>query len=240
MPGHAAFTTTLWSVVLEAGAESGSGAGPALERLCRTYWFPLYAYVRREGYDPTEAKDLIQAFFERLLEKGYLQQADRNKGRFRSFLLGCLRHFLSDQRDRARAARRGGGQVVIAWDSLEAEERYRLEPKDQMSPDRVYERRWAAVLLESAQVRLREEYRSARKEALYEFLTNERHGEPGETTTYAAGAARLGVTEKAVRSEAYRLRRRYQELVREEVAQTVSSPAELEDEIRHLLAVVSG
>jgi DNA-directed RNA polymerase specialized sigma24 family protein len=232
------FATTHWSVVLTARDGSSADAQAALERLCRTYWFPLYAYVRREGYNPDEAKDLTQGFFARLLEKNYLDQVDRQKGRFRSFLLAALRHYLSDERDRASAAKRGGGYTFMSLDDhTSAEERYRLEPVDDMSPDRIFERRWALTVLEQAQKRLREECVAAGKPELYEQLI--KTGTAGKNeTTYAALGARWGMSESAVKSAAHRLRQRYHVLVRGEVGHTVSNPAELDEEIRHLMAVI--
>ena len=137
------FDTTHWSVVVAAGHDSSPGAQEALEKLCHTYWYPLYAYVRREGYSADDAQDLTQGFFARFLEKDYLAQVDREKGKFRSFLLAALRHFLSDERDRARAVKRGGGQILLSRDAEEAEDRYQREPADELSPERIFERRWA-------------------------------------------------------------------------------------------------
>ncbi|HKS36028.1 MAG TPA: sigma-70 family RNA polymerase sigma factor, partial [Verrucomicrobiae bacterium] len=207
--------------------------------LCRTYWFPLYAYIRRQGRNPEEASDLTQAFFERFLEKDYLRQVDRKKGKFRSFLLASLRHFLSDERDRARAAKRGGGRPLISLDQQTAEERYLLEPVDEASPDRIFERRWALTLLDQAQQRLRAECAEAGKIELYEQLTGTGSGVGKGEPTYTALGARWGITEGAVKSAAHRLRQRFHELVRDEVAQTVSDPAELDDEIRYLMAIIS-
>lgn len=231
------FATTHWSVVLAAADASTDDALAALEKLCRTYWFPLYAFVRRQGYDPEESKDLTQGFFARLLEKKYLEQVDRRKGKFRSFLLASLRHYLSDERDRARAAKRGGGRPVISFDACDAEQRYLLEPADESSPDKVFDRRWAFALLNEARRRLREEYTAAGKQELFEALTGTDARGDG-ASTYAHLAARWNMTESGVKSAAHRLRQRYHELVREEVSQTVSSAAELEEEIRHLISVV--
>ena len=232
------FATTHWSVVLTAKDGASPDAMAALDRLCRAYWFPLYAYVRRQGYDPNDAMDLTQGFFARLLEKNYLHQVERQKGQVRSFLLASLRHFLSDERDRARAAKRGGGQSFISLDDhTEAEERYRLEPADGASPDRIFDRRWAFTLLESAQQRLRNEYARAGKTELHDALAHS-DARPRAEETYAELARRWGMTETAVKSAAHRLRQRFHELVREEVAQTVSSPTELDEEIRYLISVV--
>ncbi len=164
------FASTHWSVVLAAGHPSSPDAHAALAKLCRIYWYPLYAYVRREGYNAPDAQDLTQEFFARLLEKNYLAQVEPQKGRFRSFLLAALRHFLADQRDRARAVKRGGGAEVFSLDAQEAEERYHLEPVDRMDAEKIYERRWAMTLLEQALTRLRDENVVAGKTELFERL----------------------------------------------------------------------
>jgi RNA polymerase sigma-70 factor (ECF subfamily) len=233
------FATTHWSVVLTAQDAASPDALTALDKLCRAYWFPLYAYVRREGYGPNDAMDLTQGFFARLLEKNYLDRVDRQKGKFRSFLLASLRHYLSDERDRANAAKRGGGQTFISLDDhTQAEERYKLELADGASPDRIFDRRWAYTLLETAQRRLRGEYAVANKTELHDALAHT-ETKPRADETYAELAKRWGMTEAAVKSAAHRLRQRYHELVREEVAQTVSSPSELDEEIRYLISVIS-
>jgi len=232
------FATTHWSVVLAAKQGDAPDARTALEKLCRTYWYPLYAYVRREGYNAPDAQDLTQEFFARLLEKDYLAQVEREKGKFRSFLLAALRHFLSDQRDRARAAKRGGGAEVLSLDAQEAEERYRLEPVDRMDAEKIFERRWAMTLLEQALTRLRDESIIAGKAELFERLRDFVAGESDVSCSEAA--VQLGQTESAVKSAVYRLRQRYRELVREEIAHTVADPAEIDEEIRYLIAVIGG
>lgn len=235
----AAFGTTHWSVVLGAANTSEQGAHEAMERLCRTYWYPLYAYVRREGYSPEDAEDFTQAFFARFLEKDYLAQVAREKGRFRSFLLVALRHFLSDERDRARAVKRGGGKTILSLDAQEAEGRYLREAAHDLTPEKIFERRWALTLLDRVIARLREEYAAAGKAdrfaALKTFL-------PGElaTGTYAEAAARLGLAEGTVKWEMNQLKKRYRELLLAEIAHTVSSPDQIDDEARHLIAVLSG
>lgn len=233
------FTTTHWTVVLAAGQGGSPAAFQALERLCQTYWYPLYAYVRRQGYPPEDAQDLTQAFFERVLEKNYLAQVDRDRGRFRAFLLAALKHFLSDQRDHDRAAKRGGGKPLLPLDAQEGEERYLLEPPDPLTPEKLYERRWALTVLEQARVRLRNEFAAAGKSDLYEALTGLETGEDTKLT-YAELGQRLGRSESALKSAALRLRRRYGELIREEIAHTVASASEIEEEVRYLLAVVAG
>ncbi len=234
----ALFATTHWSVVLAAGQEESPRAAEALEKLCRTYWYPLYAYVRREGHSAADAEDLTQEFFARLLARNSLAQVGPQKGKFRSFLLAALRHFLSDQRDRARAMKRGGGTDCVSLDAQSAEDRYRLEPVDRMDAERIYERRWAVTLLEQALRRLRDESVVAGKAELFEHLRGFVAGE--SDVSCAEAAAQLGLTESAVKSVVHRLRERYRELVREEIAHTVADPAEIDAEIRYLITVMSG
>ena len=233
------FITTHWSVVLNAADSSAPGAEEALEKLCRTYWDPLYAYVRREGNNPEDARDLTQAFFARFLEKDYLAQVAREKGRFRSFLLVALRHFLSDERDRARAIKRGGGKTILSLDAQEAEGHYLLEAAHDLTPEKIFERRWALTLLDRVVARLRDEYtahgKADRFTELQTFL-------PGElaTGTYSEAAARLGLAEGTIKWEVNQLRKRYRELLLAEIAHTVSRPDQIDDEARHLIAVLSG
>ncbi|MBI3850209.1 MAG: sigma-70 family RNA polymerase sigma factor [Verrucomicrobia bacterium] len=223
--------------MLAAQAAHTPHAAEALEQLCRTYWYPLYAYVRREGSSAPDAQDLTQEFFARLLQKNYLAQVERQKGKFRSFLLAALRHFLADQRDRARAVKRGGGADCLSLDAQTAEERYRLEPVDRMDAEKIYERRWAMTLLEQALTRLRDENVAVGKTEqfgrLKDFVAGESDVSCGEA------AAQLGLTESAVKSVLHRLRQRYRELVREEVAHTVADPAQIDTELRYLIAVLS-
>lgn len=235
--GPRLFLTTHWSVVLAAGQGEAPGAQAALEKLCRTYWYSLYAYVRREGYNGPDAQDLTQEFFARLLAKNYLGQVAPQKGKFRSFLLAALRHFLSDQRDRDRALKRGGGAECFSLDAQSAEERYRLEPVERMDAEKIYERRWAMTLLEQALTRLRSEALAAGKAEQFESLRGFVAGENDVSCSEAA--ATLGLSESAVKSVVHRLRQRYRELVREEIAHTVTDPAEIDTEIRYLIAVVS-
>jgi RNA polymerase sigma-70 factor (ECF subfamily) len=232
------FTTTHWSVVLGAAQGDLPAARQALERLCTAYWYPLYAYVRRRGYSPEDAQDLTQGFFERVLEKHYLDQVDQSKGRFRAFLLATLKHFLSDQSDRRQAAKRGGGRTILSLDAQAGEERYQFEPVDGFSPDKLYERRWAFTVLGEARGRLRAEFAAAGRLRLYEHLDA---FESGEETglTFSEIGRQLALSEVAVKAAASRLRRRYAQLVREEIAHTVASVAEIDEEIRHLVTVVS-
>ena len=237
--GAAQFATTHWSVVLAAAEEDSPQAAAALETLCRTYWYPLYAYLRRRGYSPEDAQDLTQSFFTRLLQENLPAQADRTKGKFRSFLLLTLSHFLSDERERAIAGKRGGGQVLLSLDAEAPEDRYRLEPADEATPEKLFERRWAQTILDHALVRLRKEYVTVGRADAYAVL---QAFEPGEqkTLSYAEAAARLGVSESALKSTIHRLRQRHRELVREEIAQTVTTASEIDEELRHLIAVISG
>ena len=235
----AGFPATHWSVVLTAGHDSSPGAREALEQLCRAYWYPLYAYIRRRGCSAEDAQDLTQEFFVQLLRKNYPARADRAKGRFRTFLLHVLSQFLADRRERATALKRGGGQSVISLDEEAAEDRYRLEVPDELTPEKLFERRWAQTVLDRALTRLRDEFVAQGREAAYEVL---RAFEPGEQNSfsYAEAAARLGVSESAVKSMIHRLRQRHGELVREEIAHTVPSMAEIDEELRHLISVLRG
>ncbi len=238
-PPRPAFVTTHWSVVLTAGHADTTRARDALARLCQTYWFPLYAYVRRRGQSPEDAQDLTQEFFARLLEKNWVADADQEKGRFRSFLLSAMNHFLADEWDKARAQKRGGGTPPLRLQLDTAETRYGREPADNTTPERSFELRWALTLLETVLNRLRGEFTSDGKAewfaALHPCLVGERTAQP-----YAALAARLSVSEGTVKSAVHRLRQRYRQLLREEIGQTVAAPADVEEELRHLFAVLAG
>lgn len=233
------FVTTYWSLVLSAQRGDSTRARTALEKLCHAYWYPLYAFVRRMGQSPHDAEDSVQGFFAVCLEKNYLDAADETKGRFRSFLLMALKRFLAKERDKSRARKRGGGQKPIALDGLTAEQRYALEPAEHLSADKLFERRWALTLLEHVLSRLREEQATSGRleafEQMKEFLLA-----GGRGTPYMELAARLGTSEGAVKVAVHRLRQRYRELLEEEIANTVASPEEVEDERRYLLAVLSG
>jgi RNA polymerase sigma-70 factor (ECF subfamily) len=233
----AAFATTHWSVVLAARESDASQAAAALEKLCRTYWYPLYAYVRRKGYGAEDAQDLTQEFFARLLARNFLNVADRNKGKFRSFLLGSLEHFLAREWTRAHAQKRGGGKAVFSLDELNAENRYLLEPADELTADKIFDRRWATTLLDQAMSRLREECAAGGKGDLFEKAQNYLAGEKGEAS-YAEIAAALNMSEGAVKVAVHRLRQRYGELVRAEIAQTVAISEEADEELRYLFAVL--
>ena len=236
--GTAHFTSTHWSIVLDAQSESPA-AQEALERLCHIYWRPIYGFVRRQGIAPEEAEDLTQGFFADLLEHKSLAAVRKEKGRFRSFLLGALKHFLADQRRRAMAIKRGKGQQLIPLEGLSADERIEMEPSDPITAEQIYERRWASTVLERALSRSKDEYRAAGNAALFDSLKQLLPGEPG-APSQADIAGQLGMTENAVRQAFHRFRQRYQLLLREEIAHTVATPADIEDELRHLISVVRG
>jgi RNA polymerase sigma-70 factor (ECF subfamily) len=210
----------------------------ALNSLCRIYWYPLYAYVRRRGHGPHDAQDLTQAYFERLLTKEYLAQVDRSKGKFRSFLLASLNHFLADEWDRSRRQKRGGGAAFLSLDATTAEERYHLEPVDDLDAERIFERRWALTLFGHVLARLEDEFIAAGKRDHFRQLQGFLVGDRGSGSCAQTGAA-LGMSEGAVRVAIHRMRQRYGELIREEIAHTVSSPVEIDDEIRHLCEIMS-
>ena len=236
-PDGGLFHTTQWSVVLNASHDSSPGAREALEQLCRTYWYPLYAFVRRKGNDATEAQDLTQSFFARLLEKKYLAQFDRARGRFRTFLLAALTHFLTDEWDRAQRLKRGGGQTLVSFDAATAEERYRLEPADPADAAKLFERRWAMTLLDRALARLEQEFTDRNQSKLFEALRPFLLGEEGEATL-AEAATRIGMTTAAIKMAASRMRGRCRELLREEIRQTAATAQEAEEEYHALQAVL--
>ena len=231
------FATTHWSVVL-AARDDDVPALRALETLCRGYWYPMYAYVRRIGHSVEDAHDLTQGFFADVLERKALGKADRSKGRFRSFLLACLKNYLATERDKTMTAKRGGGRALLSLDEEEAEGRYRCEPMDEQSPDKLVERRWALTVMEQALHRLQEEYAADGKAHLFEHLRGALF--PGEASLPDKRiAVLLGATESTVRSWLHRMRTRYGELVRQIVANTVASPEEVEAELRFLISAVS-
>lgn len=234
--GGGAFVTTRWSVVLAAQGSSPA-AEEALERLCRTYWWPLYGFVRRNGYTPEEAQDLTQGFFALLLERRDLDVVRREKGRLRSYLLVSLKNFLGKARRHEFAAKRGAGRPLVSLDELVARERADLEPADDLTADRIYERRWALTLLGQVLNRLGEEYREAGNAELFDGLRELLADEPGRRSQ-ADIAHSLGMSENAVKQAFHRLRKRYRELLREEIAHTVALPGDVEDELRHFIAVL--
>jgi RNA polymerase sigma factor (sigma-70 family) len=234
----AQFTTTHWSIVLAAGDAEASKSATALETLCRAYWYPLYAYIRRRGYAPHDAQDLTQKFFARLLDRGFLRGVDRNKGKFRSFLLATLDHFLANEWRNAHAQKRGGRVSFLPLDDGSAEEHYLQIPAAALSPEQLFEQQWATALLDHVLTKLREEFEAAGKNKFFEaakiFLTGERRA-----GSYEDLAKELGVSEAALKMAVSRMRHRYAELLRAEVADTVSNPEEVEDEIRALFAALS-
>ena len=236
-PASAQFATTHWSVVLAAGERELPQAAQALEKLCRTYWYPLYVYVRRQGNSPEDAQDLTQDFFSRLLEKNYLAKADRDRGKFRTFLLGSLKNFLVNEWKRAGRLKRGGGVEFVSIDANVAEDRYATEPSDESNPDAAYEQRWAVTLIEQVLAALRQEFNAADKARLFEELKGFIWGDKS-TASYVEIAGHLNLTEGTVKVAVHRLRQRFRELLRAEVAHTVARPEDIDGELRHLIAVV--
>jgi RNA polymerase sigma-70 factor (ECF subfamily) len=235
--GRAVFATTHWSVVVEAGQLDSPKASEAMAQLCETYWYPLYVYVRRKGHAAPDAQDLTQEFFARLLAGNYVGSADRRKGKFRSFLLGTFEHFLAKEWRRAHTEKRGRGQAVLSLDEMGAEDRYLLEPVCDLTPMKIFDRRWATTLLEQAMARLGEECRQNEKGTLFDQLKDVLSGNPANAP-YAEMARSLGITEGAFKVAVHRLRQRYGEMVRGEIAQTVARPEEVDEELHYLLAVL--
>ena len=236
--GPAAFTTTHWSVVLAAQGPSPA-AQAALEKLCRTYWRPIYGFVRRQGVGAEEAKDLTQGFFALLLERRDFDAVRKEKGRLRSYLLMSLKHFLTNERNRAMAIKRGADQRLIPLDDLRERERVGFESSETLPPDEIYERRWALSVLDQVLARLADEYRAVGPAAagLFDRLQKSLTDEPNRPSP-ADTAREFGMTESAVRQASYRLRQRYRQLLREEIAHTVLAAGDVEDELRHLVAVL--
>jgi RNA polymerase sigma-70 factor (ECF subfamily) len=235
--GGSAFRTTLWTEVLLARNADSPGSSDALERLCCAYWYPLYAFVRRQGHDAHEAQDLTQAFFTDLLSKKFLDVVDRAKGRFRSYLLARLKNFLANEWTYQRRQKRGGGTKLFSLDEAAAEGRYGEEPRDNATPERLYERRWAQTILDEVLRKLAAEHEdpkpAKRFAELKGFLV-----EADEADSYAALAARLSLSESAVKSAIHRMRQRYRELFRAEIASTVATSAEVDEEIRYLFSAL--
>lgn len=236
-PADGRFPTTQWSRVISAGDPDAPQAQESLAELCTAYWYPLYAYIRRRGHDPEQAKDLTQDFFARILEKGLLAEADPARGRFRSFLRTVCVHFLANRRDWDQARKRGGGRTIVPIDAVGAEGQYARELADGLTPERIFDRSWALTLLGRVLEQLGREYDEAGKAATFEALRDMLDGDP-EASSYAAVAARLGTTEGAARVAALRLRRRYGELIRQEIAATLADPAQVDEEIRDLFAAL--
>jgi RNA polymerase sigma factor (sigma-70 family) len=233
----AQFATTHWSTVLRAGDSACPTSQAALEKLCGQYWYPLYAFVRRHNFSPEDAEDLTQEFFAVLIEKGYLDRADRDRGRFRTFLLTSMQNFLRNARDRDTTWKRGGRQQFVSWDAAVLESRYQAECQTDLSPQEIFEKRWAATLLEHVLDRLRKEFEADGRGPLFERLKDQLWGDAA-APSYAEAAAELGMNATALRVAAHRLRRRFRETLRGAIAETVDDPGEIDDEIRHLLAVL--
>jgi RNA polymerase sigma factor (sigma-70 family) len=234
--GAAVFATTHWSMVLMARGESPE-AREALEKLCRTYWRPLYAFVRQQGYKHEEAEDITQGFFAILLERLDFDTLDAEKGRLRSYLLKSLKHFLTDEKRRATAVKRGKGRPLIPLEDMRTGAETEIGPLDPLTAERIYERRWAATLLEHAFGRLKDDYQKAGNAALFDWLKQLLPDEP-EAPSPADIAARMGMTENAVRQAFHRFRQRYQSILREEISHTVATPDDVEDELRNLISVL--
>lgn len=222
---------------MAAGRALSPEADRALEQLCRTYWYPLYAFLRRQGKGAEEARDLTQEFFARFLEKQFVRLANPARGRFRSFLLTCLANFSSERHRYDHRLKRGGSDGLLSWDGLAAEERYLAEPMHEVTPETLYEKQWALTLLESVLNRLTEEQAAKGKDSLLAELKPHLWGDP-DAEGYSLLARRLQISESAVKVTVHRLRRRFGELLREEVARTVSDSAEIEDELRHLIEII--
>ena len=237
MPG-ADFRTTSWSLILAAASEPNTAARQALATLCQTYWHPVYAFIRRNGCDPDRAQDLTQEFFSILIEKNYLEDADRRRGRFRSFLLTSVKHFLANEWDKARALKRGGGQVPISIDANEAERWYVPAVADEITPETLFERRWAVSLLERVMAKLRSEYAASGKENLFASLEVFLNHDSDEG--YEELAARMNTSAGALRMSVLRMRKKYRSLLRAEIAETVESHEEIDEEIRFLVSSLSG
>jgi len=231
------FTTTHWSVVLQAGDSASPQATQTLQSLCQAYWYPLYAHVRRSGWLEEDAKDLTQQFFARLLERNYIQMADPTRGRFRSFLLTALKNFLANEWEKLRTKKRGE-MKVLSWDGLDPEVRYSLEPVDTKSPELLYERRWAATLLEDVLAQLKKEYEAAGRLTEFDILKQHIWGMDNRAS-YAETAARLGVEPNSVAVAIHRLRKRFRDQLRAAVSRTVSTKEEVDAELQHLLKIMS-
>ena len=236
----ARFATTQWSQVLAARDATGTKSRQALAALCEAYWYPLYAYVRSplcQGHDPDESRDLTQAYFAYLLEKNILEDVEPSKGRFRSFLLASLKHFVANELRKERTLKRGGGTQTLSLDTEAAENRYGLEPVERLTPEQVYEHRWALTVLERAGERLNAEWAEGERARQFEHLKPHLTGQEPRTG-YRELASELGMTQVALRGALHRMRQRFGELIRDEIAGTVANPDEVDDEVRHLLAVV--
>jgi RNA polymerase sigma-70 factor (ECF subfamily) len=233
-PAAGVFATTHWSVVVRAGDSRSPEAGSAMERLCQTYWYPLYVFVRRKGYTHEDACDLTQTFFARFIEKDYLRSVDESLGRFRTFLLTSMTNFLANEWDRAQAKRRGGGRQILSLDAVSVEERYGIEPVDQATPETIFERSWAETVMKIVLDRLARELGEKRFELLKTFLLEDKGA-----VSYEQAASQLGLSVAAITSAIYRMRTRFRDFLFEEISNTVASPEEVEPEVRHLLTALT-
>jgi RNA polymerase sigma-70 factor (ECF subfamily) len=234
---NAQFAATSWTNVLAAQRSGSPEAVGALEKLCETYWYPLYAYLRRKGYDPFKAQDLTQEFFFRLIKENYLGAVDRRRGKFRSFLLAALNHFASNQRDYEQAAKRGGRVTLISLDETDAEGRFQQEPASELSPEKIFERNWFLALFEQALGRLRAEQAAVGRANLFDEL-RQFIIQDAEAGDYSAAATRVNMTPNAVAVTVHRWRERYKLLLRDEIVRTVADPAEIEEELHRFFAVL--
>lgn len=231
------FKTTHWSVILAAGETTSPRAAAALEQLCRKYWYPLYAYVRRNGHRPEDAQDLVQEFFFRFLRQRSVRRADRNRGRFRTFLLTSLKHFLINEWSKANREKRGGGRQFVYLDAADSETRFLAEPADDRTPDKAFERHWAMVVLDRVMAEMRAEFAAGERAWLFDELKPFLTGDDGELS-YEEISTRVGMTHGNLKVTVHRLRRRYREVLRKEIAQTVEHPGMVENEIRELVAAL--
>ena len=234
------FQSTHWSLVLAAIDINSPRAEDALRRLCEAYWYPVYVFIRRRGSEAELAKDLTQEFFSRLIAKQYLRVADREKGRFRTFVMACVEHFLSNERKKEQTLKRGGQYTFVSLEEALAEDRYQAEPVNEMSPDQLLDRRWALTALGLSLQKLRQEYERSGKATQFEALEAHLSGAKEAPCSFAEIGAQLGMTDAAARQAAFRMRCRFGELLREHVAQTVASPQDLEEELDHFRAILSG
>lgn len=233
------FVTTRWTVVLSAGRKSSPQSDRALDELCQTYWYPLYAYVRRQGRTKEDAEDLVQAFFEKFLAKNYLERLSAARGKFRAFLLASVKHFLANEWDKSQRQKRGGGVTHLSLDWQQADERFHLDPPDPSSPDKAFDREWALALLERVIAQLSAECVTDGKGPLFEQVKGLLMME-ASVIPYAQASEALGLEEGAVRVAVHRLRKRYRALLRDEIAQTLDNPAQVADELRSLQAALAG
>ena len=233
------FATTSWTLIRAAASDSGKKSHPALATVCRIYWRPVYAFIRRNGHEPDQAQDLTQEFFARLIEKNYLEEADQARGKFRSFLLSSVKHFLANENDRVRAVKRGGRHRIVSVDTAEAEGWYVPATADEVTPERLFERRWALTLLERVMSKLRQQYAESGKAAHFESIVVYLMRD-SSTIRYELLASRTGLTEGALRMAVYRLKQKYRSTLRAEIAQTVATEADIDSEIQFLMTVLSG